>query len=561
MARREISDNESDLVLETHQVDEARRDDQEHIALLKLRGTINGLSATMLVDSGASANFIDAEFVERNKIETCTGEARLISLADGSTHRSDQRLRDAKLIVGTHEEAQQFTVLPLKGQTAILGLPWLTKNDASIDWRKRRILVKKHDKMHTLCTLGDLITSSALTQNKKQDCLNTRQRLNHSPSDDQTRRVETSCNSASLAAPHASTPTSSDDHRHFASTVRDAEKTTKQSLRSPLSIPARLPGFERPKMTNQRIALPMSYAAALSAGIRTPTHRLTLAHTLSSTAKSVERVSTHADSSSANARCQSDEAVRHTRIHLSRPIVTSGVKPTRNELKLGHDTSDGSVQLMQASFRAPRHARAYSVAHRGRIRRSNFDVSHSTSTARQSAVSRPTQGTNTRCGSRVHITTKLSAHPARSESKLRTRSVRYNEKGKSSFNGQNSTLLPRDPTRPIGNAMTIRRHRSAQYIPTSLTSRRRADSGDVRASGVLHKAEKVKSTSPKMADSYEALVPNAAPRRSVGIIRDLLSSKALANTSRMALSDRATLIMSPRCDTNNGRRSIFESQL
>src|SRR6476646_2786516 len=204
-ARRGISDD-ADIVLETHQVDEARRDDNEHIALLKLKGTINGLPATLLVDSGASANFIDTAFVDQHKthMPTTAGEARLISLADGSTHRSDQRLKDADLIVGTHQETQQFTVLPLKGQTAILGLPWLSKNDANIDWRKRRIWLKTDGRVHTLCMLGDIRTTSATVQSNRIEELHMCSDITPPSSDSTTRHAEASCNSTVAATRHSS---------------------------------------------------------------------------------------------------------------------------------------------------------------------------------------------------------------------------------------------------------------------------------------------------------------------------------------------------------------------
>src|SRR6478672_13856520 len=77
-ARRGISDDDNrqsdtDIVLENHHVDEARRVDKEHIALLKLRGSLNNVPATFLIDSGASANFVDSTFVDQNRIKTIEG--------------------------------------------------------------------------------------------------------------------------------------------------------------------------------------------------------------------------------------------------------------------------------------------------------------------------------------------------------------------------------------------------------------------------------------------------------------------------------------------------------
>lgn len=225
LARRGISDDDNrqsdtdiDIVLENHHVDEARRVDKEHIALLKLRGSLNNVPATFLIDSGASANFVDSTFVDQNGIKTIDGEARIISLADGSTHRSTKRLRDVDLVIGSHEETQTFTVLPLKGQSAILGMPWLSKSGANIDWRKRRILIKKNDKVHQLCMLGELQTTSATTRNETND--NHKTKESHDQKND--RPLQLTCSSASMLSIMPGTRNRNDTSNRSIHVVRQA---------------------------------------------------------------------------------------------------------------------------------------------------------------------------------------------------------------------------------------------------------------------------------------------------------------------------------------------------
>ena len=237
--------------------------------MLKLRGSINNRAATFLVDSGASANFVDADFIKQNRLTTTTSDARMISLADGSMHRSDQRLRDAHLSVGDYEEKQTFTVLPLKGQSAILGLPWLTKNNANIDWRKRRILVKTKDRMHQLCMLGDIITSSASLQNVFKTRALAQERITRPSSEDKTRTIVESCSTASLASTRSTTKTRQDTPRRSVHAVRHGEKTRQAMPHSAHTHRDRELVLQGCKTTNQVKAQHASYAAALSAGMRT----------------------------------------------------------------------------------------------------------------------------------------------------------------------------------------------------------------------------------------------------------------------------------------------------
>src|SRR4051812_31448436 len=44
-------------------------------AMMKISGSINGKPATILIDSGASANFVDSSFLQRHHIGTLSGKA------------------------------------------------------------------------------------------------------------------------------------------------------------------------------------------------------------------------------------------------------------------------------------------------------------------------------------------------------------------------------------------------------------------------------------------------------------------------------------------------------
>jgi len=110
--------------------------ENEH-ELLRFNGRIGGRRATVLIDSGSTHDFISKEFVERHRLPTQSdGEPLTVTLADGTRSRCPlQTVGPIKLVMGSVGEQQSFTVFPLSKYDAILGKPWLTKNNPSIDFR------------------------------------------------------------------------------------------------------------------------------------------------------------------------------------------------------------------------------------------------------------------------------------------------------------------------------------------------------------------------------------------------------------------------------------------
>ena len=81
-----------------------------------------------LIDSGASANFLnksicDSLFIETNSI------AKLLILADGSSSKAEKELQDVEIVLlgtdGTISETKNdFLIMNLQ-YDCILGLPWM----------------------------------------------------------------------------------------------------------------------------------------------------------------------------------------------------------------------------------------------------------------------------------------------------------------------------------------------------------------------------------------------------------------------------------------------------
>ena len=111
-----------------------------HRKLLKLKGTIGGKGALILVDSGASSDFISETFVARHHLPATQVEQRqTVTLADGSKCETAKVVEEVGVQMGEYKDCLSFLSLPLTGYDAILGMPWLEKNNPKIDWVNRRI--------------------------------------------------------------------------------------------------------------------------------------------------------------------------------------------------------------------------------------------------------------------------------------------------------------------------------------------------------------------------------------------------------------------------------------
>ena len=125
-----------------------RLGDKPEGEMLVYSASVKGYEKTMtlLVDSGASQNFVSKSALMRSPKEwerlTREGkrEAMLVRLADGSTVRSDGALMELAFTFCDFRCADTFVVLEM-GQKydLIVGMPWLARHQPWIDWRTRTI--------------------------------------------------------------------------------------------------------------------------------------------------------------------------------------------------------------------------------------------------------------------------------------------------------------------------------------------------------------------------------------------------------------------------------------
>ena len=125
--------------------------------LIRLEGTIAGRSAIGLLDSGASGNFIAANFIAEHELSTETVDDLSVTLADGSRQAAMGVLPNADVTLATYQDCISFVALPLAGYDFILGMPWLEDVNPHINWREKRVsLVDKKDPQvrHELHSVG-----------------------------------------------------------------------------------------------------------------------------------------------------------------------------------------------------------------------------------------------------------------------------------------------------------------------------------------------------------------------------------------------------------------------
>jgi hypothetical protein len=91
-----------------------------------MRGVLQGQRVSVLIDGGASHNFIDSALVKRRHIPTVEFEGFRVEVAGGNTMPCDRYIPGLSLTLGRHDLAQDFYVMDLPDTNVILGVQWLS---------------------------------------------------------------------------------------------------------------------------------------------------------------------------------------------------------------------------------------------------------------------------------------------------------------------------------------------------------------------------------------------------------------------------------------------------
>jgi len=109
---------------------------------LKTTDTLEEVNSEAMVDSGATGDFIDEEFVERAKLPTRRLSAPVpVYNVDGSLNEagSIDRVVDVLMTYERHSERILLAVTKLGKQSLILGMTWLGKHNPEIDFAAKKV--------------------------------------------------------------------------------------------------------------------------------------------------------------------------------------------------------------------------------------------------------------------------------------------------------------------------------------------------------------------------------------------------------------------------------------
>ncbi|MGB8166644.1 MAG: retropepsin-like aspartic protease, partial [Chthoniobacteraceae bacterium] len=111
--------------------------------VIRLEAKVRGALVSVLVDSGASHDYISTRVVTDLALPTMAGEAMAVRLGDG--HHVDASLLVPRLSfrVKSFKDTRSFRVTQLAGYDIILGKPWLTQYNPSINWVDNTIKLQR----------------------------------------------------------------------------------------------------------------------------------------------------------------------------------------------------------------------------------------------------------------------------------------------------------------------------------------------------------------------------------------------------------------------------------
>ena len=94
---------------------------------IKIKGEIRGREVVVLIDGGATHNFIAEEVVKELKILVETLDAYGVVLGTGRVVRAACVCKDVNLTIANLSFTHDFLPLPLGSADVILGITWLKR--------------------------------------------------------------------------------------------------------------------------------------------------------------------------------------------------------------------------------------------------------------------------------------------------------------------------------------------------------------------------------------------------------------------------------------------------
>lgn len=138
LRNEQMGDYPSNSNIEFNNIEESRKQ------LLRINGEIDGKSVWIMIDSGATENFISESFVEKHKMNYQIVKNLPVQLADGH-HKTINRMVKIQKLQLNSCKSNNITAyaMPLQRYDLILGAPWLYDTNPMIDWVRHTLTFKK----------------------------------------------------------------------------------------------------------------------------------------------------------------------------------------------------------------------------------------------------------------------------------------------------------------------------------------------------------------------------------------------------------------------------------
>jgi len=105
------------------------------------KARMGGQTIRVLLDSGATSNFVSKSFVVNNQLKTTSKPSYTLAMADGSQAACTQVLQKATLKLNKLKVKLNLDVVDIKRYDVILGIPWLHAFNPEINWTAGRLKV------------------------------------------------------------------------------------------------------------------------------------------------------------------------------------------------------------------------------------------------------------------------------------------------------------------------------------------------------------------------------------------------------------------------------------
>ena len=132
-------------------------------SLIILKGAVAGHKATILIDSGASFDYISKDFALQHNLQLTAIAPRQVTIADGTPYMAEQMAKSAEITMDKFKDKVSLHLFPLTAYDVILGKPFLCRHNPSINWRTNTMEIHTdHDTFVLRSAHDSLATRSAL---------------------------------------------------------------------------------------------------------------------------------------------------------------------------------------------------------------------------------------------------------------------------------------------------------------------------------------------------------------------------------------------------------------